>query len=278
MSPPRVSLSPSNLSATLICDVLVNASVICSPNLSSKISSPRRLTSMKKDFASVSEIQKESQQSVSPSSSQVPLFAEDTGGSGKVRRTWTPTDDVVLISSSLAFWKRIAAYYNASPKLAGCEKREASHCKNRWQKINDVVCKFCGAYEAATRQKTSGQNDNDKWCELSTAKKDGSYRKRKCDGGDDDEANAGDDDEATNRPPGVKAAKAGSGKGSKCPEANAGKGLSQFQTMWTIKKEDLVLKEKLGKIKLLNTLLAREGPLAASEETLKEQLITELRP
>ncbi|CAN6976828.1 hypothetical protein IGI04_031440 [Brassica rapa subsp. trilocularis] len=59
MSPPRVSLSPSNLSATLICDVLVNASVICSPNLSSKISSPRRLTSMKKDFASVSEIQKE---------------------------------------------------------------------------------------------------------------------------------------------------------------------------------------------------------------------------
>ena len=264
-----------------------------------------------------------SQQSVSPSSSQVPLFAEDTGGSGKVRRTWTPTDDVVLISSwlntskdavigneqrSLAFWKRIAAYYNASPKLAGCEKREASHCKNRWQKINDVVCKFCGAYEAATRQKTSGQNDNDvlklaheifftnykkkfilehawkelrndqKWCELSAAKKDGSYRKRKCDGGDDDEANAGDDDEATNRPPGVKAAKAGSGKGSKCPEANAGKGLSQFQTMWTIKKEDLALKEKLEKIKLLNTLLAREGPLAASEETLKEQLITELRP
>uniref|UniRef100_A0A0D3DQQ0 Myb-like domain-containing protein n=1 Tax=Brassica oleracea var. oleracea TaxID=109376 RepID=A0A0D3DQQ0_BRAOL len=91
-------------------------------------------------------------------------------------RTWTPTDDVVLISSwlntskdpivgneqrSTAFWKRIAGYYNASPKLDGCEKREAAHCKNRWHKINDIVCKFCGAYEAANREKTSGKNEND---------------------------------------------------------------------------------------------------------------------
>ncbi|CAN6878932.1 unnamed protein product, partial [Brassica oleracea] len=72
-------------------------------------------------------------------------YGEDTQASRKERRTWTPTDDVVLISSwlntskdavvgneqrSLAFWKRIVTYYNASPKLAGCEKRETSHCKN----------------------------------------------------------------------------------------------------------------------------------------------------
>ena len=95
-------------------------------------------------------------------------FADDTQASRKERRAWMPTDDVVLISSwlntnkdvvvgieqkSLAFWKRIAAYYNANPKLAGSENREATHCKNRWQKINDIVCKFCGAYEAATRRK-----------------------------------------------------------------------------------------------------------------------------
>ena len=121
-----------------------------------------------------------SQQSVS--STQVPFLATEgiedlhfaEASRNKERITWTPTDDVVLISSwlntskdaiigneqrSLAFCTRITAYYNASPKVAGCEKRVASHCKNRWQKINDIVCKFCGAYEAATRQKTSGQNE-----------------------------------------------------------------------------------------------------------------------
>jgi len=151
-------------------------------------------------------------------------FADDNQGGRKERRAWSPTDDVVLISSclntskdavvgteqkSLAFWQRIAAYYNASPKLAGSEKREAAHCNNRWQKNNDIVCKFCGAYEAASREKTSGQNENDvlklvheifftnhkkkftlehawkklrndqKWCELSTAKAEGSSKKRK---------------------------------------------------------------------------------------------------
>ncbi|WZZ12210.1 hypothetical protein YC2023_105299 [Brassica napus] len=170
MSPPRVSLSPSNLSATLICDVLVNASVICSPNLSSKISSPRRLTSMKKDFASVSEIQKES--------------CTDQGIRGEI-----------------------------------AEAEECVSFKNIVNKVFHPLHRK-SPYLLKTLEAVA----------------------------------------------------------NKCPEANAGKGLSQFQTMWTIKKEDLALKEKLGKIKLLNTLLAREGPLAASEETLKEQLITELRP
>uniref|UniRef100_A0A0D3ED79 Myb-like domain-containing protein n=1 Tax=Brassica oleracea var. oleracea TaxID=109376 RepID=A0A0D3ED79_BRAOL len=110
--------------------------------------------------------------------SQLPFFAcqathdsnigEETQGSRKERRTWSPTDDVVLIDAvvgneqrSIAFWKRIDAYYNASPKLVGCEKREAANCKNRWQKINDLVCKFCGAFEDATRERTSGQNEAD---------------------------------------------------------------------------------------------------------------------
>uniref|UniRef100_A0A0D3DN48 Myb-like domain-containing protein n=1 Tax=Brassica oleracea var. oleracea TaxID=109376 RepID=A0A0D3DN48_BRAOL len=67
----------------------------------------------------------------------------------KERRSWTPTDDVVLISSWLntskdavvgnkqkfvAFWKRIADYFDASPKLAGCEKRQPMHCKQRKNK------------------------------------------------------------------------------------------------------------------------------------------------
>ena len=205
-------------------------------------------------------------------------FADDNQGGRKERRAWTPTDDVVLISSwlntskdavvgteqkSLAFWQRIAAYYNASPKLAGSEKREASHCKNRWQKINDMICKFCGAYEAATREKTSGQNENDvlklaheifftnhkkkftlehawkelrndqKWSELSTGKAEGSSKKRKsvnvCPSATSKatDLDSGGDDDATTRPMGVKAAKARSRK----PMVEFG----EFQSMWSMK-------------------------------------------
>ncbi|KAL0669111.1 hypothetical protein Bca4012_031815 [Brassica carinata] len=94
----------------------------------------------------------------------------------KERRKWTPTEDMVLISAwlntskdpvvsneqkAIAFWKRIAAYVAASPKLAGMQKREPTHCKQRWGKINEGVCKFVGCYEAATKEKSSGQNDSD---------------------------------------------------------------------------------------------------------------------
>ena len=86
------------------------------------------------------------QGSVELCSSQVPLFftqsteasipTQDTSVESIQRRKWTPIDDVVLISTWLntsknhvvgneqrsgAFWKRIAAYFAASPKVAGCE-------------------------------------------------------------------------------------------------------------------------------------------------------------
>ncbi|XP_013607871.1 PREDICTED: glutathione S-transferase T3-like [Brassica oleracea var. oleracea] len=147
---------------------------------------------------------------------------EDTPLQRKERRTWTPSDDIVLISlwlntskdpvvgneqRSVAFWKRIATYFLASPKIAACDRREAAHCKKRWHMINDQVRKFCGAYEAATKAKSSGKNENDilklvheiffnnhhkkfiiehcwkelrndqKWCDLSTAKTEGSSKK-----------------------------------------------------------------------------------------------------
>ncbi|KAF8055376.1 hypothetical protein N665_1296s0002 [Sinapis alba] len=59
----------------------------------------------------------------------------------KERRMWTPTNDIVLISLWLntskdpvvgneqklvAFWKRIAAYFSASPKLVGSTKEKIS--------------------------------------------------------------------------------------------------------------------------------------------------------
>ena len=94
----------------------------------------------------------------------------------KERRKWSPTEDGVLISAwlntskdpvvgneqkAVAFWKRIAAYFAASPKLDGAQKREPTHCKARWIMINEGVCKFFGCYEAATKQRSSGQNEDD---------------------------------------------------------------------------------------------------------------------
>ncbi|KAF8087541.1 hypothetical protein N665_0579s0007 [Sinapis alba] len=226
--------------------------------------------------------------SVSLSESQVPFFGsqgtqdsnfgEETQASRKERRTWSPTDDVVLISSwlntskdavvgnehrSLAFWKRIAAYYNVSPKLSGCERREASHCKNRWQKINDVVCKFCGAYEAASRKKSSGQNDNDV-LKLAHEIFFTNHKKK-------NHPRACLERVINNSSPGVKVAKAASKK-----KMVDGKELVEFQSMWSIKKQDLAVKERLCKMKLLDSFIAKQRPLEDYEEALKKKLINEL--
>ncbi|WZZ10469.1 hypothetical protein YC2023_096390 [Brassica napus] len=248
-------------------------------------------------------------------------FGDDTPTERKERKKWTPTEDVVLISSWLntskdpvvgneqkagAFWKRIAAYYAASPKVANSEKREAIQCKQRWQKINDLVSKFCGSYEAATRQKTSGQNDGDvvklaheifyndhkikfnlhhaweelrndqKWCELATSKLDGSSKKRRCEDGAQSESSHGTinlDDPPTKRPVGVKAAKGGSSKRS----MEDGKGFTAFQNMWALKDKDLERKEKLKRMCLIDRLLAKTEPLSEEEEeALKKKLIREM--
>uniref|UniRef100_A0A0D3BP23 No apical meristem-associated C-terminal domain-containing protein n=1 Tax=Brassica oleracea var. oleracea TaxID=109376 RepID=A0A0D3BP23_BRAOL len=250
--------------------------------------------------------------SVSQSSPQVPFtddsnFCEDSQVGPKERRTWTPSDDVVLISSWLntskdpvvgneqrsnAFWKRIADYFSASRKLA--------------------VYKFAGAYEAASRERTSGQNENDvlkvaheiffayhktkfslelawkelrnnqKWCALSTAKKEGSSKKRRCEDGSDStsykatEEDSALDDEGTRRTPGVKAAKKGSNERLSKKTVDDGKELAQFETMWSLKKQDLVVKERLSKMKLLDSLIAKKDSLADYEEALKKKLIHEL--
>ena len=247
-------------------------------------------------------------------------FSEDTPTERKERKKWTPTEDVVLISSWLntskdpvvgneqkagAFWKRIAAYYAASSKVVNDEKREAIQCKERWQKINDFFSKLCGSYEAATRQKTSGQNDGDvvklaheifyndhkikfnlhhaweelcndhKWYELATTKLDGSSKKRRCEDGAQSENSQGTinlDDPPTKRHVGVKAAKGGSSKRS----MEDGKALSEFQTMWSLKEKDLPGKERLSKMGLLDRLIAKTQPLSEEEEALKKKLITKM--
>ncbi|XP_013613506.1 PREDICTED: glutathione S-transferase T3-like [Brassica oleracea var. oleracea] len=169
------------------------------------------------------------------------------------RRKWTPTEDHVLISAwlnaskdpvvgneqkAIAFWKRIAAYFASNPKLPGLQKREPTHCRKRWGKINEGVCKFVGCYDAETKEKSSGQNENDvmkmaheiyfndykvnftlehawldlrhnqKWCGASTTKDKVQSKKRKLDehSAQSSTSVAGEDDQSA-RPIGVKAAK-----------------------------------------------------------------------
>ncbi|WZY76510.1 hypothetical protein YC2023_022894 [Brassica napus] len=278
-------------------------------------------------------LQSQQESSIGLESSSIPLFGtqasegsnfeEESPAARTTRKMWTPTDDVVLISSWLntskdpvvgneqrsdSFWKRIAAYFSASPKLAGCEKRGSTQCKQRWHKLNDLVCKLCGAYEAAVREKSSGQNENDvlkvaheifynsykkkftlehawkelrndqKWCELSTVKNDGSSKKRKGEDGFDSACSQADDVEGTIRPLGVKAAKAR----GKTPMGDV-KALSALQTMWSIKEKDLAMKEKVStmnekvsKMKLLESLVSKQVPLADYVEALKRKLVNEL--
>ncbi|KAF8044912.1 hypothetical protein N665_6030s0002 [Sinapis alba] len=237
----------------------------------------------------------------------------ETASDRRERRKWTPSDDILLISSWLntskdpvvgneqksgTFWRRIAAYFAASPLVAGSEEREASHCKQRWHRINDLVCKFCGAYEAATREKASGQNENDvlklahtifysnykkkftlehawnelrndqKWCSIMNAKKDGRSKKRKCEDGADSETSEATENK---RPPGVKASKRPPGV-----KVVDEKKLEEFETMWTIKQQDLAAKEKLSKMNMLQSLIGKKEPLADYEESLKKKLINDL--
>ena len=275
--------------------------------------------------------QQNTQPSINLSASNVCVFgtqwAEDanmeahTVEDRKERRKWTPTEDVVLISAwlntskdpvvsneqkAIAFWKRIAAYVAASPKLVGLQKREPTHCKQRWGKINEGVCKFVGCYDAATKEKSSGQSENDvmkmaheiffndykvkftlehawlelrhdqKWCGASSTKDKVQSKRKKL---DDQSAQSstsvpGEDDQSA-RPVGVKAAKA-KGRSKGTASEDEVKPLVEFHRLWEIRQKDFALKEQLNKQKLLDSLIAKTEPLSELEVALKNKLITDM--
>uniref|UniRef100_A0A0D3DE50 Myb-like domain-containing protein n=1 Tax=Brassica oleracea var. oleracea TaxID=109376 RepID=A0A0D3DE50_BRAOL len=185
---------------------------------------------------------------------------EHTVSDHKERRKWSPTEDIVLISAwlntskdpvvgneqkAIAFWKQIAGYFASCPKVAGLQKRGATQCKQRWRKLNEGFCKFVGCFDAARKQKSSGQSEdgvlkmaheiffNDfkvkftlehawlklrhdqKWCGASETKDKVSSKRRKLNDQSQQSASSvpgcDGEDEASARPIGVKAAK-GKGK------------------------------------------------------------------
>uniref|UniRef100_A0A0D3DSA4 GRF-type domain-containing protein n=1 Tax=Brassica oleracea var. oleracea TaxID=109376 RepID=A0A0D3DSA4_BRAOL len=229
---------------------------------------------------------------IPPFSSQQPDVPDQpivTPVERRERKKWTPAMDEVLISGWLntskdvvvgndqnaqTFWERVEAYCKASPHgRAGGVMTENLHCKQRWHKINDLTNKFCGAFATAERQMTSGQNDNDvlksahqifysdhnmkfnlghawcvlrheqKWISLNTPKPtDTSKRKSGGENSQTSHTNVGD---------------------------NEGKSMAEYTTIWEMKKEDLAMKGKLSKLAILDTLLAKKGPLSEAEEVVK---------
>ncbi|XP_024004751.1 glutathione S-transferase T3-like [Eutrema salsugineum] len=253
---------------------------------------------------------------------EMPAVVEASAEEQKAKRkTWSPADDVLLISSWLntskdsivgneqragSFWKRISVFYAASSKSS--DHPDAIQCKQRWQKINDLVCKFVGAYESATREKTSGQNENDilkaaheiffnlhkkrftlehawkelrwdqKWITHSSSKAEGTNkRKKRVDGsqsptGMADEQTASDAENKSKRPIGVKAAKAKAKKTIMDMKAV----LEDFRTMADVKAKDLAEKKAISKMAVLERLLAKPEPLSDTEEAFKLKLIADL--
>ncbi|KAF2563042.1 hypothetical protein F2Q70_00018225 [Brassica cretica] len=70
------------------------------------------------------------------------------------------------------------------------------------------------------------------------------------------------------RPEGVKAAKTRRNNGK-------GKDLEEYKTMCELKMEDLVMKEKLSKLAILDTLLAKKEPLSEAKEVVKNKLLAQ---
>ncbi|XP_013633034.1 PREDICTED: glutathione S-transferase T3-like [Brassica oleracea var. oleracea] len=223
----------------------------------------------------------------------------------KERRKWSPKGDIILIGAWLNtskdpivgneqkaghFWKRIVEYYNSSPLLVGTIPRELGQCKQRWARINDLVCKFSGCYEMALREQRSGQNDddvmkaaldifyNDKgikfnlehvWRELRNDVKWSSTYLEKDSGKDKrksvDSDAQGSVTEPQERPMGVKAAKA-AGKRKKLGKEEE---LGQLKEMMETKKQ-------ISNQSLLASLVAKTEPLSDMEEALKMKLLSEM--
>ncbi|XP_048620223.1 glutathione S-transferase T3-like [Brassica napus] len=241
------------------------------------------LTSQNGEFSTPGFVNLSGSESIDLESSDLPAFSSQSSEASTVKekKKWSPKEDVILIS----------AWLNTSKDpIVGNEQKELGQCKQRWGRLNDLVCKFCGCYDAALRDQSSGENDNDvmkkaldmffndhgckftlehawrelrhdqKWASAYKAK-DSSNVKRKTVGGDVQ----GDEEVTGARPPGIKAAKAAKKKKGVQEESNQ----TELRTV-------LEMKDKLNKQKLLEKLLEKPDPLSEMEMSQKLKLISEM--
>ncbi|KAF3596867.1 hypothetical protein DY000_02026785 [Brassica cretica] len=107
-----------------------------------------------------------------------------------------------------------------------------------------------------------------KWLSLNTPTAGGVSKRKNVEINSQTSTNEGFVD-VESRPEGVKAAKAKRNTGK-------GKSLAEIATVWEMKKDDLVRKERLSRLAILDTLLAKTQPLSEVEEAVKNKLLAEL--
>ncbi|XP_013608275.1 PREDICTED: glutathione S-transferase T3-like [Brassica oleracea var. oleracea] len=174
--------------------------------------------------------------------------SQDTPAKGKEQRVWTPTGDLVLISSwlntskdplvgneqkSAAFWTMIAAYFSASPKLAGCEKSSLQRGRKLVDKMRMMFSNKPTRSSSTTKTRSSPLNMLGRSFEMIRS---GvmlrRLKRRKCEDGSHTGSSqaigteTGEEDQVTKRPMGVKAEKA-RGKRTMVEE----KDLDEFHSM-----------------------------------------------
>ncbi|XP_023644415.1 glutathione S-transferase T2-like [Capsella rubella] len=256
-----------------------------------------------------------SQPSIGTPSDGTPAMSSQTPVTVKDRKKWNPCDDEVLISAWLntskdtivgnqqkggSFWHRVAEYYASSPSSTESgEQGLKVNCKQRWHKINEFTNKFCGSFATAERQNTSGHSDNDvlkvahaiyysdyktrfnlehcwcllryeqKWITLNTINSGtptGRSKRKPTEEGSQTATSI--EEECEVRPEGVKAAKAKRTNGQ-------GKALIEYKSMWDIKKEEMAETEKLQKLAILDTILAKKDPLSSADELIKSRIVAQ---
>ncbi|XP_024013555.1 glutathione S-transferase T2-like [Eutrema salsugineum] len=226
-------------------------------------------------------------------SSQLPPFSSQlteeptvTVDAKTSKRKWHPTKDIVLIS----------AWLNTSKDPVIGNDQKPAHF---------------GVVSVSVKQQSSGQNDNDlmkaahqifvsdhgfkfglehcwrelrhdqKWSSVS-AVKESEVKKRKNKSPAATSPHEVDAEESPeSRPPGVKAAKKAlesNGKGKKGAQSDEddGQELTEMNKFWEIKKQDLAIKDRLSKQKLLDSLVLRMNLLSEKERALKDKLVSEL--
>ncbi|KAL1224596.1 Glutathione S-transferase T3 [Cardamine amara subsp. amara] len=227
-------------------------------------------------------------------------LGENTSAHRRERKKWTPMDDVLLISSWLNTSKdpvvgneqKSGAFTGNAlqrillqvPRLQDMKTERQCSVSNDGRRLTTLSASFADHIRLQQERNPVVRlehawkelRNDQKWCDLSTTKTDGSSKRRRCEDGSQsscsiaEETKTGEEDQGTKRPPGVKAAK-GKGKRSTIEVKGA---LAEFQTMWAIQEKDLAMKEKLSKMGILDSLIAKKESLSDYEEALKKKLIT----
>uniref|UniRef100_A0A0D3AMX7 No apical meristem-associated C-terminal domain-containing protein n=1 Tax=Brassica oleracea var. oleracea TaxID=109376 RepID=A0A0D3AMX7_BRAOL len=201
--------------------------------------SPRFVELLNSQQDSVFRLVEESQGTEASSQFRLVEESQATPAERRVRRKWIPTDDIVLISSWL----------NTSKDPVALNREKLATVSSDGTRSMILSPSFVDVMKRQQGRKVELRNDQ-KWCDFSTSKTDGIFKRRKCEDSTQSSSShaTGEADQGTIRP----------------------LVLRQQRVL------DLAIKERLSKMSLLDSLLAKKKPLTDYEEALKKKLINDL--